>query len=321
MLALISGGTTALNITTAPQALASDTDTYSWHGAAALDENTDDYGYAQCLDNDSGCKRLTYTLNGVVYGESDPWGYSVRNCTSYVAEKISQEFSGRNISGWGNASNWKNAAVAAHYPLDTTPQVGDIAVWVHAAGGLGHVAYVYSVSNGVATFDEYNVAETGDFTSSYTSANHPGDDGQTHPDYYIHMGTPKDGGGSPPPQDSDHDGTPDSTDTCPQVAGPANNRGCPLDGHTVAGDFNGDGKTDVLSIYDYGSNNVGAWLFAGNESGVSKPQLLWTTGNGQWQWSASTFVAGDFNGDGYADAVGFYDYGNADLVRQPPLGL
>jgi hypothetical protein len=53
------------------------------------------------------------------------------------------------------------------------------------------------VSNGVATFDEYNVAETGAYTGNYTSTDHPG--GQVYPDWYIHMGTPADGGGGSPP--------------------------------------------------------------------------------------------------------------------------
>jgi surface antigen len=141
--------------------------------------------------------RLTYP--GTTYDESDPWGYYLRNCTSYVAWKISQEFSGRNISGWGNAASWATAAQNAGYSLDpvSAPQVGDIAVWgTEVGGGYGHVAYVYAVSNGVATFDEYNVAETGVFTSNYTSANHPG--GYVRPDWYIHMGTPADASGSSP---------------------------------------------------------------------------------------------------------------------------
>jgi len=184
-----------------PVAHAADANTYSWGNANPLSESTDDYGYATCPSDDIGCKNypnLRYTLNGVTYGEADPWGYGLRNCTSYVAEKISQEFNGRNVSGWGDAANWAAAAQKAGYTLDSGPADGDIAVWgTEVASGYGHVAYVGSVANGVATFDEYNVHETGQFTDNYTSANHPG--GKAAPDWYIHMGTPADGEGSTPP--------------------------------------------------------------------------------------------------------------------------
>jgi surface antigen len=162
---------------------------YPWAGATPLDESTDDYGYSTCPANDSGCKKFTYDKGGVVYGESDPWGYYLRNCTSYVAWKITQEFPSVKIGDWGNAENWAAALHKAGYSYDSTPRVGDIAVWgKEVAGGYGHVAYVASVTKGIATFDEYNVAETGAFTDSYTSANHPG--GPTKPDWYIHIGTP-----------------------------------------------------------------------------------------------------------------------------------
>jgi surface antigen len=193
VLAVLGGGVIALNLVAAAPALA-DTGGYPWSSATALDEATDDYGYATCPSNDSGCMAQEYVLNGVTYGEYDPWNYYLRNCTSYVAWKISQEFNGRNISGWGDAKSWATSAQNVGYHLDSTPQVGDIAVWGPEVGdGHGHVAYVASVSNGVATFDEYNVAETGAYTDSYTSADHPG--GQVYPDWYIHMGTPADGGG------------------------------------------------------------------------------------------------------------------------------
>jgi surface antigen len=185
--ALMTSGMVASETFHPSAARAADSDTYSWSGATPLDEASDDYGYATCPSNDTGCDSMTYTSNG--YGEADPWDYNLRNCTSYVAEKISQEFNGRNISGWGYAYQWAASAEAADYTLDSTPEVGDIAVWGREVGnGDGHVAYVASVTDGVATFDEYNVHETGEYTNSYTSADHPG--GQVYPDWYIHMGTP-----------------------------------------------------------------------------------------------------------------------------------
>jgi surface antigen len=79
---------------------------------------------------------------------------------------------------------------SAGYSFDATPRVGDIAIWgTEVAHGLGHVAYVAIVTKGVATFDEYNVANTGAYTDYYTSADHPGV--KIKPDSYIHLGTPK----------------------------------------------------------------------------------------------------------------------------------
>jgi len=125
--------------------------------------------------------------SGTKYGEADPWVYYLRNCTSYVAEKVNQEFSGRNISGYGNAASWATSAEGAGYLLDSSPEVGDIAVWgTEVGGGYGHVAYVYAVSGGVGSLDEYNVAGTGQFTSNRTTAS-----GSAGPaDWYVHMGTP-----------------------------------------------------------------------------------------------------------------------------------
>jgi len=190
-----------------PATAAAQANTYSWPSAPCSwtgkttgscvnpkdPKNTNDWydwGVKSCPSKDSHCGTK---ING--YVQFDPWGYQFRNCTSYVAEKISQQFGGRSVAGWGNAANWEAAALKAGYHLDKSPQVGDIAVWgTEVADGFGHVAYVYTVSNGVGTFDEYNVAGTGQFTSTYTSQNHPGP--RAAPNWYIHMGKPADSGGS-----------------------------------------------------------------------------------------------------------------------------
>ena len=49
---------------------------------------------------------------------------------------------------------------------------------------------------------------------------------------------------APPPADTDGDGTPDAADTCPTVAGPASNGGCPLPTPAPA-DTDGDGTPDA----------------------------------------------------------------------------
>ena len=206
-LALLGGGTVVLSVVSAAPALA-DTGGYPYWGAPCEFGSA---GGTSCMNPNNQYDLYDWfeSSNGQFSGNGcgtsspssecfDQWGYEYRNCTSFVAWKISQEFNGRDISGWGNAADWATAAQNAGYSLDSSPQAGDIAVWGSEVGdGFGHVAYVASVSNGVATFDEYNVAGTGAYTDSYTSTDHPG--GQVHPNWYIHMGTPADGGGGSPP--------------------------------------------------------------------------------------------------------------------------
>ena len=61
----------------------------------------------------------------------------------------------------------------------------------------------------------------------------------------------------------------------------------------VAGDFNGDGRTD-LAVANAGSNDVSVLL--GNGDGTFQTQVTYAVGS-----DPDALVAGDFNGDGRTD--------------------
>jgi len=80
----------------------------------------------------------------------------------------------------------------------------------------------------------------------------------------------------------------------------------------MAGDFNGDGKTDIGVLYDYGSSDSGILVFLSNGPGFNAPTPLWRSGAGNWTAALSKPTVGDFDGDGDADVAILYDYGHKD---------
>ena len=108
----------------------------------------------------------------------DPWGFTERQCVSFVAWRLSQ--AGRPLNnrtqGWGNASHWDDTARARGQRITSTPSVGAVAQWNSgesspyyssgssvangrfAAGSYGHVAWVIRVySDGSALVEQYNL--------------------------------------------------------------------------------------------------------------------------------------------------------------------
>jgi surface antigen len=70
-----------------------------------------------------------------------------------------------NWGGVGNANQWPDDARAAGIPVDSNPQVGDVAI--QYIGTAGHAMYVEAVNgDGTIQISQYN----GDYNGSYSTA-------------------------------------------------------------------------------------------------------------------------------------------------------
>ena len=253
------------------------------------------------------------------YGQSWQAGL-VHNCTRYAAFKLQQNGLGDPGSSFGNAYQWDDR-IRARYGADKvngTPAVGAIAQWdsFPGDGGFGHVAYVEEVGpDYIRVTDD---SSGGGTTSKIIPVGHG-----RWPSSFIHLTGP------PPNPDRDGDGTPDTTDRCPDQPGPTNTGGCPdtdsdgvadlddrcpqmngLPGLTGcpesevnpmqgnASDFSGDGKADYCRRVG-GTNGVNSFVACTLSTGtgfgktVLSPVLDWGYDTGR-AWVDAT-------GDGKAD--------------------
>ncbi|ARJ50452.1 CHAP domain-containing protein [Staphylococcus lutrae] len=103
--------------------------------------------------------------------------YTAGQCTWYVYDKVG----GKVGSTWGNANNWAQAAAAAGYTVNHTPQAG--AILQSSEGPFGHVAYVEAVhSDGSIEISEMNY-NGGPF--SISSRTLPASEAASY--FYIHL--------------------------------------------------------------------------------------------------------------------------------------
>lgn len=115
-------------------------------------------------------------------GGHDLWGFTRRQCVSYVAWRLAQV--GRPVyarQGWGSASGWDDVARRRGVTVTSRPAVGSVAQWnagessrlvmgsargTFAAGSYGHVAWVTHVyADGSVQVAQYN----GTGTRSYST--------------------------------------------------------------------------------------------------------------------------------------------------------
>ena len=109
---------------------------------------------------------------------ADRWGFTKRQCVSFVAWRMAQR--GHPLDnatqGWGDAHTWDDAARRLGYGIGSKPVPGSIAHWnahergtwyaagssrpngTMTAGGWGHVGYVQGVySDGSVSVAQYNL--------------------------------------------------------------------------------------------------------------------------------------------------------------------
>jgi surface antigen len=109
---------------------------------------------------------------------ADRWGFTQRQCVSFVAWREAQAGHPTSNSSqhWGSAASWDNTARALGVPISSRPRVGAIAHWnagersawyangsarpngTITAGGYGHVGWVRAVyADGSALVEQYNM--------------------------------------------------------------------------------------------------------------------------------------------------------------------
>ncbi|MDD5552183.1 MAG: FG-GAP-like repeat-containing protein, partial [Candidatus Pacebacteria bacterium] len=73
----------------------------------------------------------------------------------------------------------------------------------------------------------------------------------------------------------------------------------------ASGDVNGDGREDLVALYNYGTAKTGIWVFIKTDTGYTAQK--WWESNA-WNWSSTNLQVGDTNNDGKDDIVLSYKY-------------
>lgn len=102
----------------------------------------------------------------------DSWGMYNRECVSYTAFKVHQDYmAGKNVhdmpywGGIGNANQWDDNARAMGIAVDNNPTPGSIAI--SNSGYYGHAMYVAAVGDGKIYVQQYNASWTGQYSEGW----------------------------------------------------------------------------------------------------------------------------------------------------------
>lgn len=102
----------------------------------------------------------------------DNWGMYNRECVSYTAYRVHQDYlagkDSRDMPWWGgsgNANQWDDNARAAGIPVDSNPTPGSIAI--SNAGAFGHAMYVEAVNGNEIYVQQYNQQLTGQYSEGW----------------------------------------------------------------------------------------------------------------------------------------------------------
>ncbi|WP_260697033.1 FG-GAP-like repeat-containing protein [Streptomyces sp. 130] len=85
-------------------------------------------------------------------------------------------------------------------------------------------------------------------------------------------------------------------------------------GTVVRHDYNGDGRSDMASWYDYSEGNDAIHTFIADAAGkFQAPGTGYEKAKGTWWAEHMKFATGDFNGDGLGDVAAFYGYDDGSV--------
>ena len=122
---------------------------------------------------------------------ADPWGFTKRQCVSFVAWRFAQVGQPLNNSAehWGDASQWDDTARSRGVAVAVNPRVGAVAQWnasessryyangsatpngTFTAGAAGHVAYVTQVyADNSVLVEQYNLSGNRSFSTMHVTA-------------------------------------------------------------------------------------------------------------------------------------------------------
>ncbi len=242
---------------------------------------------------------------------------------------------------YGNAGSGMCSGAAGlsdyvvYYPGSTVaPVPGDALEWNTSSGGPGHTALVTGRSGSTITFLQQNAGTTTSYyptgSVSWTGSSIGWYGSGLKPACWIHA---KKNGGTTTA------GAPHHTDLAMFYGGGSeaelfdwHSTGASFgsaaipwsvsSGYTLAnvgdrmvsGDFNGDGRDDIATAYQYSDGTFRFHVWKGGSMSYSGGGGWYTSGHFPLSNVGARFVAGDFNGDGRDDLAMFYGSGSSASV-------